>query len=145
MFWPVAGASVACGLASYSTLVMVFSVWPRLSWQRCRSDMVALQELLMYNVDDLGDVISALRRVRRQCDPLHHCPRGLLALSPRCFQLAAGVSRWCSAGTAACCLHSGQERTVRLGMISRPWVSCSGVLLCQRGTCRPCSCMCDRT
>lgn len=69
MFWPVAGASVACGLAAYSTLVMVHSVWPRLSSQRCRTDMVALQELLMYNVDDLGDVISTLQRVRRRCAP----------------------------------------------------------------------------
>eukprot|EP00892_Ulva_mutabilis_P004724 jgi/Ulvmu1/2623/UM014_0074.1 len=66
MFWPVAGASVACGLAAYSMLVLVHSVWPRLSSQRCRTDMVALQELLMYNVDDLGDVISALQRVRRR-------------------------------------------------------------------------------
>lgn len=67
MFWPVAGTSVAVGLATYATLVTVHTVWPRLSWQRCRNDMAALQELLMYNVDDIGDVVTALRRARREC------------------------------------------------------------------------------
>lgn len=67
MFWPVAGMSVAVGLAAYATLVTVHTVWPRLSWQRCRNDMAALQELLMFNVDDIGDVIASLRRARREC------------------------------------------------------------------------------
>lgn len=67
LFWPVAGLSVAGGLTTYATLVTLHTLWPRLSWQRCRADMAALQELLMYNVDDIGDVIAVLQRARREC------------------------------------------------------------------------------
>lgn len=71
MFWPVAAMSLAGGLAAYAALVTAHTLWPRLSWQRCRNDMAALQELLMYNVDDIGDVVAALRRARRECADPH--------------------------------------------------------------------------
>jgi hypothetical protein len=65
-FW-VAGGSTVVGCSIFGVLVAYYQLWPMRNAKRRVNDMSALQDILMYHVDEIGDVVSAMRHAYRTC------------------------------------------------------------------------------
>lgn len=67
LFWNVVGGSCAAGACLFSGMVAYYQLWPMRNAKRRVNDMSALQDMLMHHVDEIGDVVTAMRRAYRTC------------------------------------------------------------------------------
>jgi hypothetical protein len=103
LFWKVTGFSVCGGLLIYSTLVLAHTVYPQSAHKQRTTDMAALQDLLTYNVNDIGDIVHALSVAQQRCVTVRpgHGPNLVFSSSA-----AIGAASSCTRSWSASCKNS---------------------------------------
>ncbi|CAL8471666.1 g11208 [Coccomyxa elongata] len=61
VFWPIVAASVAVSGAMFGAVYAYWRFWPNRRHEKRVLDLKALRDLLLYHVDDLEDIMAALK------------------------------------------------------------------------------------
>ena len=69
-FWPVVAASVTAALALGTAVTLGWRRWPRAAAAARAADMQALRELLVFHLDEMDDVLAAVRVAATADTPL---------------------------------------------------------------------------
>lgn len=61
MFWPLVVVSSAASAAMFGAVYAYWRYWPNRRHEKRVLDLKALRDLLLYHVDDLEDIMAALK------------------------------------------------------------------------------------
>ncbi len=62
VFWPIVAASTAVSAAMFGAVYAYWRFWPNRRHEKRVLDLKALRDLLLYHVDDLEDIMAALKQ-----------------------------------------------------------------------------------
>lgn len=97
MFWPIVTGSCGVSAATFAVVFGYWRFWPNRRHEKRVLDLKALRDLLLYHVDDLEDIMAALK-ARHDADLRASAPvlLSLSCLSSDHLTVMLGIGRGCT-------------------------------------------------